>query len=49
VKETWPLLVAAVAVLLWVFPDGKLPGGRWRRPSVVLLIVGLALAGLCIR
>ena len=47
VKEAWPLLLVAVAVLLWVFPDGKLPGGRWRRPSVVLLIVGLALAGLC--
>ena len=47
VKEAWPLLLVAVAVLLWVFPGGKLPGGRWRRPSVVLLIVGLALAGLC--
>ena len=47
VQEAWPLLLVAVAVLLWVFPDGKLPGGRWRRPSVVLLIVGLALAGLC--
>jgi hypothetical protein len=30
VQEAWPLLLAAVAVLLWVFPDGKLPGGRWR-------------------
>jgi hypothetical protein len=47
VKEAWPFLLVAVAVLLWVFPDGKLPGGRWRRPSVVLLIVGLALAVLC--
>jgi hypothetical protein len=47
VKQAWPFLLVAVAVLLWVFPDGKLPGGRWRRPSVVLLIVGLALAGLC--
>jgi hypothetical protein len=46
VKQAWPFLLVAVAVLLWVFPDGKLPGGRWRRPSVVLLIVGLALAGL---
>jgi hypothetical protein len=47
VQEAWPLLLVAVAVLLWVFPDGKLPGGRWRRPSVVLLIVGVALAVLC--
>jgi hypothetical protein len=47
VKQAWPFLLVAVAVLLWVFPGGKLPGGRWRRPSVVLLIVGLALAGLC--
>jgi small basic protein len=44
VQELWPFLLVAVAVLLWVFPDGKLPGGQWRRPSVVLLIAGLALA-----
>jgi hypothetical protein len=32
-----------VAILLWVFPDGKLPAGRWRRPSVILLVSGLLL------
>jgi hypothetical protein len=26
-----------------VFPDGRLPGGRWRRPSVILVVVGLLL------
>ena len=34
VQECWPLFLAFVAILLWVFPDGKLPAGRWRRPSV---------------
>jgi hypothetical protein len=42
-QESWPLFLVAIAVLVWVFPDGKLPGGRWRRPSVVLLVVGLVL------
>jgi hypothetical protein len=43
-QECWPLFLAFVAILLWVFPDGKLPAGRWRRPSVVLLVVGLVIA-----
>ena len=43
-QECWPLFLVLVAILLWVFPDGKLPGGRWRRPSVILLVVGLAFA-----
>jgi hypothetical protein len=42
-EELWPLFLVFVAILLWVFPDGKLPGGRWRRPSVVLLVSGLLL------
>jgi hypothetical protein len=42
-QGAWPMLLVAVAVLLWVFPDGKLPGGRWRRPSTALLVAGLAL------
>ena len=25
------------------FPDGKLPAGRWRRPSVALLVIGLVI------
>ena len=44
IQECWPLFLAFVAILLWVFPDGKLPAGRWRRPSVVLLVAGLAIA-----
>jgi len=42
-EELWPLFLVFVAILLWVFPDGKLPAGRWRRPSVVLLVSGLLL------
>jgi hypothetical protein len=43
-EELWPLFLVFVAILLWVFPDGKLPAGRWRRPSVILLVSGLLLA-----
>ena len=43
VQECWPLFLAFVAILLWVFPDGKLPAGRWRRPSVTLLVIGLVI------
>ena len=44
IQECWPLFLAFVTILLWVFPDGKLPAGRWRRPSVVLLVTGLVIA-----
>jgi hypothetical protein len=42
-QETWPMFLVLVAILLWLFPDGKLPGGRWRRPSKVLLVAGVLL------
>ena len=42
-EELWPLFLVFVAILLWVFPDGKLPTGRWRRRSVILLVSGLLL------
>jgi hypothetical protein len=45
VQEMWPLFLVLIAILLWVFPDGKLPGGRWRRPSVILVVAGLVLGG----
>jgi hypothetical protein len=43
----WPLWLVLIAILLWLFPDGQLPSGRWRRVSIVLLIAGvlLGLAG----
>jgi len=44
IAQCWPLFLALVAVLLWVFPDGKLPAGRARRPAVALLTTGLAIA-----
>jgi hypothetical protein len=43
VQELWPLFLVLVAILLWVFPDGRLPGGRWRRPSGILVVAGLLL------
>ena len=44
----WPMFLVLIAILLWVFPDGRLPPGRWRRVSVALVAAGLlvGLAGL---
>jgi MFS family permease len=41
----WPMFLVLIAILLWVFPDGRLPPGRWRRVSVALVGAGL-LVGL---
>ncbi|HEY6276816.1 MAG TPA: hypothetical protein VIX86_10840, partial [Streptosporangiaceae bacterium] len=30
VLSSWPLWLVCIAILVWVFPDGRLPGGRWR-------------------
>ncbi|HTZ26094.1 MAG TPA: hypothetical protein VMC83_19020 [Streptosporangiaceae bacterium] len=40
----WPVWLVLIAIMLWVFPDGVLPAGRWRRPAVILVTAGLALA-----
>jgi hypothetical protein len=41
----WPMFLVLIAILLWVFPDGRLPPGRWRRVSAALVATGL-LVGL---
>ena len=43
-EQCWPLFLASVAILLWTFPDGRLPTGRWGRLSVVYLVSGLLIA-----
>src|SRR5215475_11503265 len=40
-QETCPMFLFFVAILLWLFPDGRLPAGRWRRPSVIIVATGL--------
>ena len=44
VLVSWPVWLVLIAVLLWVFPDGRLPRGRWRRVAVVLVAAGALLA-----
>lgn len=39
----WPVFLPLMAVLLWLFPDGRLPPGRWRRLSVALVVAGMLL------
>ena len=33
-ERGWPLLFAAVTAVAWLFPDGRLPGPRWRPYAV---------------
>jgi hypothetical protein len=44
VLASWPVWLVLIAVLLWVFPDGRLPRGRWRRVAVVPVAAGALLA-----
>ena len=41
---SFPLWLVLIAIMLWVFPDGLLPTGRWRPVAVILVIAGLLLA-----
>jgi len=40
-----PLVNVLMATVLWLFPDGRLPAGRWHRVSVAVVTAGL-LAGV---
>jgi hypothetical protein len=46
IEECWPMFLVSVTLLLWLFPDGRLPAGRWHRAAVAgavgWLLVGLA-------
>lgn len=44
-EECWPMFLVLVTLLLWLFPDGRLPAGRWHRPAVACA-VGFLLVGL---
>jgi MFS family permease len=44
VGAAWPLFLVLIAVVLWLFPDGRVPTGRWRRTAVIALIAGTLLA-----
>jgi hypothetical protein len=45
-QECWPMFLVLTSLLLWLFPDGTLPTGRWHRPATVAavgwLLIGLA-------
>ena len=44
-EECWPMFLVLITLLLWLFPDGRLPRGRWHRPAAVAL-GGWLLVGL---
>ena len=39
----WPVWLVLITILLWLFPDGQLPAGRWRRVAEVLAVAGVLL------
>ena len=45
----WPVFLLLIAMLLWLFPDGRLSAGRRRRTAVIALtagvLLGLAVSG----
>ena len=45
-QECWPMFLVLTSLLLWLFPDGTLPKGRWHRPAAVAavgwLLIGVA-------
>jgi hypothetical protein len=44
-EECWPMFLVSVSLLLWLFPDGTLPAGRWHRAATAGA-VGWLLVGL---
>jgi hypothetical protein len=44
INEFWPILLLLITLLLWVFPDGKLPAGRWHRPARIAAVGWLLVA-----
>jgi hypothetical protein len=44
-EECWPIFLVSVTLLLWLFPDGTLPSGRWHRVAVAAA-VGWVLVAL---
>jgi len=43
-QEAWPFFLVFIAILLWIFPDGKLPAGRRRRPAAIAIVAALVCA-----
>jgi hypothetical protein len=43
-KADPPFWLVLIAILLWLFPDGRLASGRWRPVAVVLVAAGVFLA-----
>lgn len=41
-----PAAFLGFAGLAFVFPSGRLPAGRWRRPSILVLVIGLVVVAL---
>ena len=41
---SFPLWLVLIAIMLWVFPDGLLPSGRWRLVAKVAVTAGVLLA-----
>jgi hypothetical protein len=43
-EESWPIFLVSITLLLWLFPDGTLPSGRWHRAAVAAVVVWVLVA-----
>ena len=43
-STSWPVWLVLIAIMLWVFPDGLLPAGRWRPVAVIVVTAGVLWA-----
>ena len=43
-SEAWPMFLVLLVTLLWLFPDGRLPPGRWHSAARVLVGAGVLVA-----
>jgi hypothetical protein len=45
--NAWPVMLALITLMLWAFPDRRLPAGRRRRVPLTLIVTSL-VAGLAV-
>jgi hypothetical protein len=43
-SNSWPVWLVTIAIMLWVFPDGLLPAGRWRPVAMILVTAAVLWA-----
>jgi hypothetical protein len=42
-EAAWPMFLVLLVTLLWLFPDGRLPAGRWHGVARAVVAVGMVV------